>query len=155
MFRMPRRKTRGGGCTIEYSADMPNLLQRQSHALPIASSRSTIAGISGGRCMGILMNRMIIRAALLSLAACTPLFAAAPTAAPAPAATSVPPPLPAERLTVTAMPPDSPHRIYVLDEAFFNEIDARVDLFDGDTYVRLGQIDAGFSPGFNLSPDGK
>jgi methylamine dehydrogenase heavy chain len=101
------------------------------------------------------MKTMIIRAALLSLAACAPLLAAAPTAAPAPAATPVPPPLPAERLTVTAMPPDNPHRIYVLDEAFFNEIDARVDLFDGDTHVRLGQIDAGFNPGFNFSPDGK
>ena len=27
-------------------------------------------------------------------------------------------------------------------------------LFDGDSYRRLGQIDAGFTPGFNLSPDG-
>src|SRR5580658_9079620 len=120
---------------------MSNLLQGQSHALRIANGRSMIAGISGGRCMGISMNTMIIRAALLSLAACAPLLAAAPAAgpapAPAPAVTPVPPPLPAERLTVTAMPPDNPHRIYVLDEAFVNEIDARVDLFDGDTYVRL------------------
>jgi methylamine dehydrogenase heavy chain len=53
------------------------------------------------------------------------------------------------------LPPANPHRIYVLDEAFLNEIDARVHLFDGDTYRRLGQIDAGFNPGFNLSPDGK
>src|ERR1019366_5887562 len=30
-----------------------------------------------------------------------------------------------------------------------------VDLFDGDSYRRLGQIDAGFNPGGNLSPDGK
>jgi len=108
--------------------------------------------------MGISMKTMIIRAALLSLAACARLLAApaAPAAAPAPAAhPAAPPPLPAERLTVTAMPPDNPHRIYVLDEAFFNEIDARIDLFDADTHVRLGQIDAGFSPGFNFSPDGK
>jgi methylamine dehydrogenase heavy chain len=80
-------------------------------------------------------------AALLSLATAAPLLAA--------------PPLPAEHLTVTTLPPNNPHRIYVLDEAFFNEIDARVHLFDGDTYRRLGQIGAGFSPGFNLSPDGK
>jgi methylamine dehydrogenase heavy chain len=86
---------------------------------------------------------MIIRAAILSLAACSRLLAAAP------------PPLPAEHLTVAVMPPANPHRAYVLDEAFFNEIDARVHLFDGDTYRRLGQIDAGFTPGFNLSPDGK
>jgi methylamine dehydrogenase heavy chain len=100
--------------------------------------------------MGILMKTTLIRAAVLSLAACTRLLAAAPAA---PAASSLP--LPAEHLTVTTMPPDSPHRIYVLDEAFYNEIDSRVDIFDGDTYRRLGQIDAGFNPGFNLSPDGK
>jgi methylamine dehydrogenase heavy chain len=91
--------------------------------------------------MGILMKTLIIRVALLSLAACTRVFAA--------------PPLPAEHLTVTTMPPDSPHRVYVLDEAFYNEIDARVNVFDGDTYRRLGQIDVGFTPGVNLSPDGK
>src|SRR6267143_4732525 len=68
---------------------------------------------------------------------------------------AAPPPLPAEHLTVQPLPPKSPHWVYVFDEAFFNEIDARVHLFDGDTYRRLGQIDAGFSPGFNLSPDGK
>jgi methylamine dehydrogenase heavy chain len=87
---------------------------------------------------------MIIRAAVLSLAASSRLLAAAP-----------PPALPAEHLTVAAMPPVNPHRVYVVDDAFSNEIDARVHLFDGDTYRRLGQIDAGFTPGANLSPDGK
>src|SRR5271168_1386516 len=124
---------------------MPNFGLRQSLLEPFESGRSTIAGISGGRCMGISMKTMIVQAALLSLAACSPVFAAAPAA----------PPLTAEHLNVTAMPPDNPHRIYVLDEAFFNEIDSRVLLFDGDTYARLGQIDSGFTPGFNLSPDGK
>jgi len=66
-----------------------------------------------------------------------------------------PPPLQAEQLTVAQLPPASPHWVYVFDEAFDNEIDARVDLFDGDSYRRLGQIDAGFVPGVNLSPDGK
>ncbi len=89
------------------------------------------------------MKTWLTRAALLSLATCTPLFAAPP------------PPLPAERLTATTLTIGNPHWIYVLDEAFFNEIDARVHLFDGDTYRRLGQIDAGFNPAFNLSPDGK
>jgi methylamine dehydrogenase heavy chain len=97
--------------------------------------------------MGKSMKAFIVRVAVLSIAAGARLHAAAPAAPPAP--------LPAEHLTVTTMPPDSPHRVYVLDEAFFNEIDARVDVFDGDTYRRLGQIDAGFTPGFNLSPDGK
>ena len=77
----------------------------------------------------------------LALATCTPLLAA--------------PPLTSEHLTVTTLPPNTPHRVYVLDEAFNNEIDARINVFDGDTYRRLGQIDAGFNPGFNLSPDGK
>ncbi len=87
------------------------------------------------------MNTLILRTAALCLATCTPLFAT--------------PPLPAERLSVAALPPNNPHRVFVVDEAFENEIDARVDLFDGDTYQRLGQIDAGFNPGFNLSPDAK
>src|SRR5437879_3480592 len=65
-----------------------------------------------------------------------------------------PPPLPAEHLTVERLPPGSPHRVWVYDEAFDNEIDARVHLFDGDSYRRLGQIDAGFTPSVNLSPDG-
>ena len=51
--------------------------------------------------------------------------------------------------------PKSPHWVYVVDYAFLNEIDSRVYLFDGDTYRRIGQIDAGFFPGVNLSPDGK
>ncbi|MBS0367199.1 MAG: amine dehydrogenase [Proteobacteria bacterium] len=65
-----------------------------------------------------------------------------------------PPPVPVEHLTVEKMPPRGPHWVYVLDEAFDNEIDARVIPFDGDSNRRLGQIDAGFNPGFNLSPDG-
>lgn len=68
---------------------------------------------------------------------------------------AAPPPLPSEHLTVAKLGPARPHWIYVQDEAFANEIDARVHLFDGDTYQRLGQIDAGFTPGVNLSPDGK
>src|ERR1700741_3022577 len=87
------------------------------------------------------MKACLMRAALPFLAICTPLLAA--------------PPLPSEHLTVTTLQPNTPHRIYVLDEAFNNEIDARVNVFDGDSYRRLGQIDAGFNPGFNLSPDGK
>ena len=67
---------------------------------------------------------------------------------------AAPPPLPAEHLTVQPLPPKSPHWVYVFDDAFYNEIDSRVHLFDGDTYRRLGQIDAGFVPSVNLSPDG-
>ena len=69
-------------------------------------------------------------------------------------AAALPAPLQAEQLSVQKLPPRSPHWVYVFDEAFFNEIDARIHLFDGDSYQRLGQIDAGFAPGVNLSPDG-
>jgi methylamine dehydrogenase heavy chain len=99
--------------------------------------------------MGISMHTLITRVAFLALATCTCALAAPP-----PAAHSNEP-LRAEHLTVTTLPPANAHRIYVLDEAFLNEIDSRVNLYDGDAYRRLGQIDAGFNPGFNLSPDGK
>lgn len=71
----------------------------------------------------------------------------------APCATPAPPPLPAEHLTVEKLPARGPHWVYVVDYAFDNEIDARVRLYDADTHRRLGQIDAGFLPGFALSPD--
>ena len=64
------------------------------------------------------------------------------------------PPLPAEHLTVERLPAKTPHWVYVFDEAFINEIDSRLHLFDGDTYRRLGQIDAGFGGSVNESPDG-
>jgi methylamine dehydrogenase heavy chain len=66
----------------------------------------------------------------------------------------VPPPLPAEHLTVESLPPRTAHWVYVFDEAFINEIDSRVHVFDGDSFRRLGQIDAGFGGSVNLSPDG-
>lgn len=85
----------------------------------------------------------------LALTAFIPATPASPAAPPA----SQPPPLPAEHLTLGKLPARSPHWVYVLDYAFANEIDARVHLYDGDTHRRLGQVDAGFVPGFNLSPD--
>ena len=68
---------------------------------------------------------------------------------------AVPPPLPAEELTVEQLGPQSSHWGYILDEAFLNEIDGRIFLFDGDSYRRLGQIGAGYFPTAILSPDGK
>jgi len=68
--------------------------------------------------------------------------------------TALPPPLPAEHLTVEKLPARGAHWVYVFDDAFDNETDMRVHLFDGDTYRRLGQIDAGYYSSFNLSPDG-
>jgi methylamine dehydrogenase heavy chain len=70
-------------------------------------------------------------------------------------AAPLPPPLPAEHLTVEKLGQLSPHWVYVFDEALLNEIDMRVLVFDGDTYRRLGQIGTGFMPGVNLSPDGR
>lgn len=95
-----------------------------------------------------------MRAAFMSggvvmvLALTTPPLAAAPDSA------SVPPPLPAEQLTIATLPPPSPHRLYVYDYNFDNQTDTRIQVFDGDSYRRLGQIDSGFGPGVNLSPDG-
>jgi methylamine dehydrogenase heavy chain len=63
-------------------------------------------------------------------------------------------PLASEQFSIEPLPSKSSHWVYVVDEAFFNEIDARVRLFDGDSYRHLGQIDAGFSPGVIQSPDG-
>src|SRR5215469_4594687 len=82
------------------------------------------------------------------------LLAALSCALPALRAAPVPPPLPAEHLSVEPLPLRTPHWVYVFDEAFDNEIDMRVHLFDGDSYRRLGQIDGGFYSSVNLSPDG-
>ena len=91
------------------------------------------------------MHRILSGVTLLALLAGND---SVPAAAP-------PPPLPAEHLTVAKVGTPTPHWIYVLDEAINNEIDARVYLFDGDTYRRIGQLGAGFMPGVNHSPDGK
>src|SRR5580765_2249864 len=64
------------------------------------------------------------------------------------------PPLPAEHITIERLPPRSPHWVYVYDEVFDNEIDARLYLYDGDSHRRLGQIGGGFYTSVNLSPDG-
>jgi methylamine dehydrogenase heavy chain len=86
------------------------------------------------------MRTLQLRAALLALLVNGSAFAAEPLAA--------------EQFTVESLPPKSPHWVYIVDNAFANEIDARVRLFDGDSYRHLGQIDAGFNPGVTLSPDG-
>jgi len=92
--------------------------------------------------MNIALQTHLLRSALAYLALCTAVIAATP-------------PLPAEHLTVAEIGVTKPHWAYVYDEAFNNETDARVHVFDGDTFRRLGQIDAGYTPGINLSPDGK
>lgn len=57
-----------------------------------------------------------------------------------------------EELTVAKVPPYSPHRVFVTDVSFASMTDARVHVFDGDTKRFLGEIDAGFAPGFTISP---
>jgi methylamine dehydrogenase heavy chain len=60
-----------------------------------------------------------------------------------------------EELTVAKVPPFNPHRAFVVDVSFASMTDARVHLFDADTSRFVGQIDAGFAPGFAISPDHK
>ncbi len=60
-----------------------------------------------------------------------------------------------DEFTVESLPAPGPHWLYVADVAWNNEIDARVRLLEGDTGHQLGQVDAGFSPGVALSPDGR
>ena len=70
-------------------------------------------------------------------------------------AAGTPPPLAKETLDVTRLPPPGPHWAYVLDFAISNETDARIFIYDGDRYVHLGQIDAGYYPSVALGADGK
>jgi len=90
------------------------------------------------------------RVAALGLALSLLMPASPASLAAAPAAQ---PPLPAEHLSLEKLPPRTPHWVYAVDYAFGNEIDGRIHLYDADTYRRLGQVDGGFLPSFNLSPD--
>lgn len=65
------------------------------------------------------------------------------------------PPLPAEHLDVARLPAQTPHWAFVYDAATNYETDARIYVYDGDKGRLLGQIDAGYYPGFALSADGK
>src|SRR4029077_19727595 len=131
------RATFPAPCRYARLATEPSPLQRTTMRM-----RGRCRTMQPTLCMGGPM-----RSASLGLAAALCLSFGALTPA-------APPPLPAEHLTVERLPPKSPHWVYVFDEAFDNEIDARVHLFDGDSFRRLGQIDAGFPPSVNLSPDG-
>ncbi len=71
------------------------------------------------------------------------------------AGAATPPPLPAEHLEVARLPPPSPHWIWAFDYSNNNETDMRLYLYDGDTHRQLGQVDAGYYPGFTVSPDGR
>ena len=71
------------------------------------------------------------------------------------AATTPPPPLAAEHLKVESMPAWSPHWVYAFDEAFNNETDTRVFVYDGDHGRPLGQFEAGYYGNVAVSPDHK
>jgi methylamine dehydrogenase heavy chain len=60
-----------------------------------------------------------------------------------------------EELTIAKLPAYSPHRVFVADVSFGSMTDARVHVFDADAGRFMGQIDAGFAPGFAVSPDHK
>ncbi|MFL9945988.1 amine dehydrogenase large subunit [Paraburkholderia agricolaris] len=58
-----------------------------------------------------------------------------------------------EELSIQKMPPWHPHEIFVVDANAPSMTDGRVYVYDADTMKPLGQIDAGFAPGFAISPD--
>ncbi|MGS0894575.1 amine dehydrogenase large subunit [Burkholderia stagnalis] len=58
-----------------------------------------------------------------------------------------------EELVVQKMPPWHPHEIFVVDISMPSMTDGRVYAYDADARKLLGQIDAGFAPGFAISPD--
>jgi len=60
-----------------------------------------------------------------------------------------------EEVTTAKMPAYSPHQVYVVDINFGAMTDARTYILDGDSDRYLGQIDAGYAPGFAISPDHK
>jgi len=64
------------------------------------------------------------------------------------------PPLAAETLSEETLQfPLSPHSVLIYDEAFNNETDARLILFDADHNRKLGQMDAGYYPNITVAPD--
>lgn len=85
------------------------------------------------------IKTIFTRASLLCLIACPAVFATAP--------------LPAEHLSVVTLGPNTPHRVYVFDEALFNEIDSRVHVVDAFT-GRLRHVESkvGQTPSFLLTP---
>ncbi|WP_321912166.1 amine dehydrogenase large subunit [Paraburkholderia sp. J11-2] len=58
-----------------------------------------------------------------------------------------------EELTIQKMPAWHPHEIFVVDPSGDAATDGRIYLYDADARKELGQIDAGFLPGFVVSPD--
>lgn len=60
-----------------------------------------------------------------------------------------------EELTVQKLPAWHPHEVFVVDISMPSMTDARIYLYDADAKKLLGQIDAGFAPGFAISPDHK
>jgi methylamine dehydrogenase heavy chain len=60
-----------------------------------------------------------------------------------------------EELTVQPMPAWHPHELFIVDGSAESATDARIYVYDADARKHLGQIDAGFAPGFAISPDHK
>ncbi|CAB3778339.1 Aralkylamine dehydrogenase heavy chain [Paraburkholderia caffeinitolerans] len=60
-----------------------------------------------------------------------------------------------EELTIQKMPAWHPHEIFIVDPSGDAATDGRIYVYDADARKELGQIDAGFLPGFAISPDHK
>ncbi|GAB3626465.1 Aralkylamine dehydrogenase heavy chain [Pandoraea terrae] len=66
---------------------------------------------------------------------------------------TLPPPLAAETLRTAPMPPRNPHWLYAIDVAISHLVDGKVVLYDAERRKIIGQLGAGFMPGFATSPD--
>jgi methylamine dehydrogenase heavy chain len=60
-----------------------------------------------------------------------------------------------EELTIQKIPAWHPHEIFIVDPSGDAATDGRIYVYDADARKELGQIDAGFLPGFAISPDHK
>jgi methylamine dehydrogenase heavy chain len=150
-----QRAHRRGGGQLPLSIGTINPIEQNIHQPDKQPKPFAILGVMRDSMQSQRLSAQSQRVWGESMRSASLLIAAALCIGTAAQAADLPPPLPAEHLKVEPLMPAGPHRVYVFDEAFFNETDARVHVFDGDTYRRLGQIDAGFTPAFNLSPDGK
>lgn len=68
---------------------------------------------------------------------------------------AAPPPLPAEQISVRALPAPDGQRIYLVDPALGHLVDGRTHVVDGNRMQYLGLLGTGFAGSTTLSRDGR